>query len=110
MKILKKNMEIFQESEKNGFKSAQEYTLFNGLIDRGVTVHHNVYIDGEEIDLFVSPSTIIEVGFRDDNLLRKWNKFTEMGYKFLYFSNMEIHDTSILNNTIAKILETLDKE
>ena len=108
--LLKSNVEIFRSAEKNGFKSAQESVLYNKLIDRGVAVRHNVFIEGDEIDLFVPPKTIIEIGFRDEHLLRKWNKFTELGYNFLYFSNIEIHDASILNNTINNILKSLNED
>ena len=98
---------IAREAEKKGFKSAQEFLLYNELVSRGITVIHNAYLDGDEVDLFIPPTTVVEIGFRDANLLRKWNKFTEMGYNFLYYANIEIHDASILDNTIEKILEVL---
>jgi len=100
---------IAREAEKKGFKSAQEYLLYNELVSRGFTVNHNTYLDGDEVDLFIPPKTVIEIGFRDANLLRKWDKFTEMGYNFLYYSNLEIHDASILDNTVEKIIEVLER-
>ncbi len=101
---------IGREADRKGFASAQELMLYNELVRKGITVYHNAYLDGDEIDRFIPPKTVIEIGFRDDHLIRKWNKFTEMGYNFLYYSNMEIHNASMINRTVKQILDVLAKE
>ena len=103
LKLLNKNKQIFKKAKKLGFKSAQEFILYNDLKKEGVEVYHNKYILGEEVDFFIPPNTIIEIGFRDNNLLRKWDKFNERGYNFLYFANLEVDNKTTLKHTVKKI-------
>ena len=56
-----------------------------------------------EVDFFIPPNTIIEIGFRDDILLRKWDKFKERGYNFLYFANLEVDDKTMFKHTVKKV-------
>jgi len=103
LKLLNKNKQIFEKAKKLGFKSAQEFILYNDLKKEGIEVYHNKYILGEEVDFFIPPNTIIEIGFRDDSLLRKWDKFNERGYNFLYFANLEVDNKTTLKHTVKKI-------
>ena len=60
---------------------------------------------GEEVDFFIPPNPIIEIGFRDNNLLRKWDKFNERGYNFLYFANLEVDNKTTLKHTVKNIMK-----
>lgn len=107
LELLNKNKRIFKNAKKLGFKSAQEFILYNALKKEGIKVYHNKYIMGEEVDFFIPPKTIIEIGFRDDNLLKKWDKFNERGYNFLYFANLEVDNKTTLKHTLKKIKKKL---
>lgn len=107
LELLNKYRQIFEEAKKLGFKSAQEFILYKALKKEGIEVYHNKHILGEEVDFFIPPKTIIEIGFRDDNLVRKWDKFIERGYNFLYFANLEVDNKNILKHTVKKIKKKL---
>lgn len=103
LELLNKNKKIFEKAKKLGFKSAQEFILYNALKKEGIKVYHNENILGEEVDFFIPPKTIIEIGYRDENLIRKWDKFNERGYNFLYFANLEVDNKNMLKHTVKKI-------
>ena len=88
---------------KLGFKSAQEYKLYEALENEGISVHHNITLLHEEIDIYVPPKIIIEVGFRDEKLLEKWEKFKKRDFVFMYFSNLEVDRKETLNRIVQKI-------
>lgn len=58
---------------------------------------------GTEIDLFIPPKIIIEIGYRDEYLMKKWDTFTEKGYEFIYFSNVEVNDPDLLKRRLDTI-------
>ncbi len=90
-----------------GFKSPEEYILFEELRKNDVNVMHNIYLHGMEIDLFVPPKIVIEIGFRDAAMMKKWNYFDSIGFPFLYFSNIEIRDPNALRSCVGKIMKTI---
>jgi len=94
--------EVEKEAVKKGFKSAEEYLLWDALRKEGIEAEHNVKVCGFEVDLFIRPNLIVEVGFLDDYLQKKWDVLEEKGYKFLYFSNLEIRKRDILQNTVRR--------
>jgi hypothetical protein len=104
-KIKTKLRQLWLKAKEMGFKSPEEYILYDELRKNKIDVKHNVHLRGTEIDLYVPPKLIIEVGHRDDRLLKKWNDFERGGFSFLYFSNIEIHDSDLLKRCIEKIIE-----
>ena len=90
-----------------GFKSPEEYILFEELKKNDVNIIHNIYIHGMEIDLFIPPKIVIEIGFRDAALMKKWDYFDSIGCHFLYFSNMEIRDVDALKSCVRKIMDAI---
>jgi len=102
--------QIWRKAKKLGFKSPEEYILFEELRKKDVDVRHNVHLRGTEIDLYIQPKLVIEVGHRDDMLLKKWYEFEKEGFSFLYFSNIEIRDPSILKRCVDKIIDKLTLE
>ena len=101
----RQNKALLRKVKNLGFKSAQEYKLYEAIKKGGIKVHHNVHLLDEEIDLFIPPKTIIEIGYRDDKVLEKWNKFEQNGFEFYYISNIEIDNKEILSNILNKIKE-----
>jgi len=73
-----------------------------------VEAGHNVKVCGVEVDLFIKPSLVVEVGFLDNNLRKAWEMLEEKGYRVLYFANLEIRDGKNLRNTVKKIMEALN--
>jgi len=109
-KLLKMRLEVIEkDAREKGFKSPEEYILWQALKDVDIDVQHNSLLYGFEVDLFIKPNLIVEVGFLDENLKNHWNFFEEKGYNFLYFSNMEIHNKSVLKNSIGKIKKILNR-
>lgn len=111
----KKNLEnrlnrVWLKAKEMGFKTSEEYMLFEELRKNDVEVRHNVHLLGTEVDLFVSPKLIIEVGFRDDFLMKKWDDFEEKGFDFLYFPNVEIHDPELLKRCVGKVMTLIHAE
>jgi len=98
-----------QKGQKFGFKTAEEYLLWEVLKEEGIEVAHNVKIYGIEVDFHIKPNLVIEVGFLDDNLKKAWSMFEEKGYHVLYFANLEIRDRTLLHNIPKNIKETLKK-
>lgn len=84
--------------------------LFEELRKKDVDIRHNVYLRGMEVDLYVPPKLVIEVGFRDDALMRKWDYFEKDGFSFLYFSNMAIRDTDALKSCVRKVMDAIHTE
>lgn len=84
--------------------------LFEELKKNDLDVMHNVHLLGTEIDLYVPPRLIIEVGFRDEYLLKKWDSFEEKGFDFLYFQNVEIHDPALLKRCVRKVMASIQAE
>ena len=102
--ILKFLEEAKGEAKEQGFSTAEEYLLWRTLRREGIEADHNVYIYGVEVDLYISRvKLIVEVGYPDENFRIKWDMLKEMGYKFLYFSNREVWDRSLLPNTVGRI-------
>ena len=64
---------------------------------------------GTEIDLFIPPKIIIEIGYRDEYLMGKWDDFTEKGYEFIYFSNVEVNDPDLLKRRINDITRLVEE-
>ena len=64
---------------------------------------------GTEIDLFIPPKIIIEIGYRDEYLMGKWDDFTERGYEFIYFSNVEVNDPDLLKRRISTITRLVEE-
>ena len=64
-----------KKAQRLGFKTEEEYIVFSALKKNDLDVQHNVSMLGTEIDLFISPNIIIEVGFRDEYLMEKWDDF-----------------------------------
>lgn len=111
----KKNLEnrlsrVWLKAEKLDFKTPEEYLLFEELRKNDVDVRHNVYLRGMEIDLYVPPKLVIEVGFRDAFLMKKWDSFVEVGFDFLYFPNVEIHDPELLKRSVRKVMTLIHAE
>ena len=104
--IKTKRARVWRKAKKMGFKSPEEYILYDELRKNKIDVKHNVHLRGTEIDLYVPPRLIIEVGYRDDILLKKWDEFEKAGFSFLYFSNIEINEPSILKRCVEKIIES----
>ena len=102
--------QVWRKAKKLGFKSPEEYILFEELRKKDVDVRHNVHLRGTEIDLYIQPKLVIEVGHRDDMLLKKWYEFEKEGFSFLYFSNIEIRDPSILKRCVDKIIDKITLE
>ena len=102
-KLVKNNLALMRKVRKLGFKSAQEFKLYEALKNEGISVYHNIILLYEEIDLFVPPKIIIEIGFRDEKLLEKWEKFEKQDYEFMYFSNLEVDSKETLNRIVQKI-------
>jgi len=105
----KKNLEtslsrVWRKAKEMGFKSPEEYMLFEELRKNDVEVRHNVHLWGTEVDLYVPPRLVIEVGFRDEYLMKKWYEFEKAGFSFLYFSNVEIHDPNLLKRCVGKVM------
>jgi len=98
-----------QEGQKLGFKTAEEYLLWEVLKDEGIEAAHNVEIYGIEVDFYIKPNLVIEVGFLDDNLKKAWSMLEEKGYQVLYFANLEIRDRTLLHNIPENIKEILKK-
>lgn len=84
--------------------------LFEELRKNDVDVRHNVHLLGTEVDLYVPPKLAIEVGFRDDFLMKKWDHFVEEGFDFLYFPNVEIHDPELLKRCVRKVVTSIQAE
>ncbi|GAI67688.1 unnamed protein product, partial [marine sediment metagenome] len=61
---------VWLKAEKLGFKTPEEYMLFEELRKKDVKVRHNVHLLGTEVDLYVPPKLVIEVGFRDNFLMK----------------------------------------
>jgi len=102
--ILKFLEEAKGEAKEQGFSTAEEYLLWRALRREGIEADHNVNIYGVEVDLYISRAKlIVEVGYPDENFRIKWDMLKEMGYKFLYFSNREVWDRSLLPNTVGRI-------
>lgn len=112
----KKNLEnrlsrVWRKAKEMGnFKTPQEYMLFEALRKKDVDVRHNVHLLGTEVDLYIPPRLIIEVGFRDDFLMKKWDDFEEKGFNFLYFPNVEIHDPELLKRSVGKVMTLIHAE
>ena len=111
----KKNLEnslgqVWLKAQDLGFKSPQEYMLFEALRKNDVEVRHNVHLRGTEIDLYVPPKLVIEVGFRDEYLMKKWYDFEKAGFSFLYFSNVEIDDPDLLERCVGKVMALIYAE
>jgi len=108
----KKNLEnrlsqVWLKAEKMSFKTAEKYLLFEELKKNNVDVRYNIYLRGMEIDLFIPPKLVIEVGFRDAFLMKKWDYFTEKGFDFLYFQNVEIHDPNLLKRSVREVMTSI---
>jgi len=93
-----------------GFKTPEEYILFEALKKNDIDIRHNVPLLGTEIDLYVPPKLVIEIGFRDKYLMEKWNSFEEEGFSFLYFPNVEIHDSDLLKRCVGKVMTLIHAE
>ncbi len=93
-----------------GFKSPEEYILFDELRKKDIDVKHNVYIRGMEVDLFIPPKLVIEIGYRDDALMKKWDYFEKEGFSFKYFSNMAIRDTDSLKSCVRQVMAAIYTE
>lgn len=111
----KKNLEnrlsqIWLKAEGMGFKTPEEYLLFEALKKNDVEVRHNIHLLGTEVDLYVPPKLIIEIGFRDKYLMKKWDDFESEGFSFLYFSNLEIHDPDLLKRCVGKVMSLINTE
>ena len=110
-KNLKKRLRrVWRKAKKRGFKTLEEHTLFEALRKNDVEVRHNVHLHGTEVDLYVPPKLVIEVGFRDEYLMKKWDDFEKEGFDFLYFSNLEIHDPNLLNRCVGKVMALINAE
>lgn len=101
---------VWRKAEEMGFKTPEEYILFEELRKNDVDVRHNVHLLGTEVDLYVPPKLIIEVGFRDEYLMKKWDDFEKEGFSFLYFSNLEIHDPNLLERCVRKVMIPINTE
>lgn len=101
---------VWLKAQDLGFKSPQEYMLFEELRKKDVEVRHNVHLLGTEIDLYVPPKLVIEVGFRDEYLMKKWDEFEEKGFDFLYFQNVEIHDPNLLKKSVREVMASIHAE
>jgi len=101
---------VWRKAQEMGFKSPEEYILFEELRKNDLDVRHNVHLLGTEVDLYVPPKLIVEVGFRDDILLKKWDDFEKEGFSFLYFSNIEIHDSDALKGCVRKVMASIQAE
>lgn len=102
--------QLSKRARRLGFKTQEEYIVFSVLKKKHINVKHNVRMAGTEIDLFIPPKIIIEIGFRDEYLMEKWDDFTEKGYEFIYFSNVEVNDQDLLKkriNTITRLVEEM---
>ena len=99
---------LSKRARRLGFKTQEEYIVFSALKKKRLNVQHNVRMAGTEIDLFIPPKIIIEIGYRDEYLMEKWDDFTEKGYEFIYFSNVEVNDLDLLKrrvDTITRLVE-----
>lgn len=111
----KKNLEnrlsrVWLKAKEIGFKTPEEYMLFEELRKNDVNVRHNVHLLGTEVDIYVPPKLVIEVGFRDKYLMKKWDDFEEKGFDFLYFQNVEIHDPTLLERCVGKVMDSIHAE
>ncbi|MBA7679187.1 hypothetical protein ES703_87470 [subsurface metagenome] len=102
--------QVWLKAQDLGFKTPQEYMLFEELRKKDVEVRHNVHLLGTEIDLYVPPKLVIEVGFRDEYLMKKWYEFEEKGFDFLYFQNVEIHDPNLLKKSVREVMTSIHAE
>jgi len=102
--------QVWRKAKEMGFKSPEECILFEALKKNNVDIRHNVHLLGTEVDLYVPPKLIIEVGFRDDFLMKKWDYFVEEGFDFLYFPNVEIHDPELLKRCVRKVMTSIQAE
>ncbi len=66
-------------------------------------------MSGTEIDLFIPPDIIIEIGYRDKFLMEKWDHFMEKGYEFIYISNIEVNNPGILQRYVNEITQLVEK-
>lgn len=99
---------LSKRARRLGFKTQEEYIVFSALKKKRLNVKHNVRMAGTEIDLYIPPKILIEIGYRDEYLIEKWDAFTEKGYEFIYFSNVEVNDPDLLKrrvDTITRLVE-----
>ncbi|MFQ5759186.1 MAG: hypothetical protein ACE5IF_05870 [Candidatus Bathyarchaeia archaeon] len=102
--------EAEREGRKLGFKTAEEYILWKALREEGVEADHNVRVCGVEVDFYIKPNLIVEVGFLDNNLRKAWEMLEEKGYRVLYFANIEIRNGVLSRDTAKKIKKVLEEE
>jgi len=97
-----------KKAQRLGFKTQEEYIVFSALKKKRLDVKHNVSMLGTEIDLFIPPNMIIEIGYRDKYLIEKWDDCMEKGYEFIYISNIEVNNPETLEryvNNITRLVE-----
>jgi len=100
-----------KKAQRLGFKTQEEYIVFSALKKKHLDIQHNVSMLGTEIDLFISPKIIVEIGYRDKYLIEKWDDFIEKGYEFVYISNIEVNNPEILKrhvNNITRLVEEMN--
>ena len=100
---------LSKKARRLGFKTPEEYTLFLALKKKHLDVHHNVNMLGTEIDLFIPPNIIIEIGYRDNYLIEKWDESIEKGYEFIYISNIEVNNPEILERYVDNITRLVEE-
>ena len=98
-----------KKAQRLGFKTQEEYIVFSALKKKHLDVQHNVSMSGTEIDLFIPPDIIIEIGYRDKFLMEKWDHFMEKGYEFIYISNIEVNNPGILQRYVNEITQLVEK-
>jgi very-short-patch-repair endonuclease len=96
---------LTQEGRRLGFKTGEEYLLWKTLDGEGIKAKHNVEILGKEVDLFIMPNLIIEVGFLDDYEKMKHETFKKHGYNILHFPNELIYNKEILRKHTVEMIK-----
>ena len=100
---------LSKKAQRLGFKTQEEYIVFSALKKKHLDVQHNISMFGTEIDLFIPPKIIIEIGYRDEYLMEKWDDFVEKGYEFIYVSNVEVNNPEILERYVNNIIRLVEE-
>ena len=98
-----------KKAQRLGFKTKEEYIVYSALKKKRLDVQHNIIMFGTEIDLFIPPKIIIEIGYRDKYLLKKWDYAIENGYEFIYISNIEVNIPETLKRYITDIIQLVEE-
>jgi hypothetical protein len=87
---------LTQEGRMLGFQTGEEYLLWKTLDREGIKADHNIEILGEEVDLFIKPNLIIELGLLDDYEKVKYERFKKHGYNVLHFRSIDRSNIGVI--------------